>query len=63
MTGPCDSHYWVPKKHPANSRRLAHVGFMLGQRLRRWPNIKPALGSTSMAEESRLDGGLLENMW
>ena len=29
---------------PANTRRLPNAGLMLAQRLRRWPNIKPALG-------------------
>ena len=29
---------------PANARRSANVGLMLGQRLRRWPNIKSTLG-------------------
>ena len=28
---------------PANTRRLANADLMLGQRRRRWPNIKPAL--------------------
>ena len=28
---------------PANTRRSANVGLMLGQRRRRWPNIKPTL--------------------
>ena len=28
---------------PANTRRSAIVGLMLGHRLRRWPNIKPTL--------------------
>ena len=29
--------------YPANTRRLSNVGLMLGQRRRRWPNVKPAL--------------------
>ena len=29
---------------PANTRRSPNAGLMLGQRHRRWPNIKPALG-------------------
>ena len=29
---------------PANASRSANVGLMLGQRLRRWPNIKSTLG-------------------
>ena len=28
---------------PENTRHSPNVGFMLGQRRRRWPNIKPAL--------------------
>ena len=28
---------------PPNTRHLYYVGLMLGQRRRRWPNIKPAL--------------------
>ena len=29
---------------PANTRRLTNAGLMLGQRRRRWTNIKPTLG-------------------
>ena len=29
---------------PANTRQSANAGLMVGQRLRRWPTIKPALG-------------------
>ena len=29
---------------PANTRRSPNVGTMLANRLRRWPNIVPALG-------------------
>ena len=29
---------------PANTRRWTNVGLLLGQRRRRWPNSKPALG-------------------
>ena len=29
---------------PANTRHSLNVGTMLGQRLRRWTNIVPALG-------------------
>ena len=31
--------------NPANTRRLPNVGLMLGQRRRRWTNIKPTLGA------------------
>ena len=30
--------------YPADTRRWPDAGLMLGQRRRRWPNIKPALG-------------------
>ena len=30
--------------HPVKTRHPPNVGSMLGQRLRRWPNIKPAMG-------------------
>ena len=29
--------------YPANMTHLSNVGLMLGQRHRRWPNIKPTL--------------------
>ena len=32
-----------PGSHPANTRRWTIVGLMLGQRRRRWPNIKTTL--------------------
>ena len=28
----------------AKTRRLPNAGLMLGQRLRRWPNVKPTFG-------------------
>ena len=33
----------IQTKIPANMSRWSNVGVMLGQRLRRWPNITPAL--------------------
>ena len=38
---------------PTNTLRLPNAGLMLGQRLRRWPNIKPTL-----SEVPRLPMGL-----
>ena len=38
------AHYVVPSSgHPANTRHSANADLMLGQRRRRWPNIKSAL--------------------
>ena len=34
--------------YPANGRRLANVGLLLGQRRRRWPNSKPTLAQRLM---------------
>ena len=45
------------KIYPANTRRWSNVGLLLGHRLRRWPNIKPALifvGYFGGASNSRL---------
>ena len=36
--------YWLTSAHAANATRWSFAGSMLGQRLRRWPNIKPAQG-------------------
>ena len=41
-------YYWYLHRHfimryPANTRRWTNAGLMLGQRRRRWTNIKPAL--------------------
>ena len=38
---------------PANASRLSNAGLMLAHRLRRWPNIKPALGNMSPAHTRR----------
>ena len=35
-------HYYL-RIQPTRTRRLTNVGLMLVHRLRRWPNIKPAL--------------------
>ena len=32
-----------PRGRPANTKRVSDVGLILGQRRRRWPNIKPTL--------------------
>ena len=39
-------YFWRQVLHsaPANTRRWTNVGLLLGQRRRRWPNSKPALG-------------------
>ena len=37
-------HYTCDVCLPANARRCPTVGSELVQRLRRWPNIKPAVG-------------------
>ena len=40
----CSSHWLMKCGHyPSNRIHWANVGLMLGQRRRRWPNIKPAL--------------------
>ena len=35
---------WYIMSNPSNTRNRPNVGSMLGHRLRRWPNIGPALG-------------------
>ena len=41
-TNPC--YLYQFKKLPSNTKHWPNAGLMLDQRLRRWPNIKPALG-------------------
>ena len=38
----------VASSSPVNTRRLPNVGFMLGQRRRRWTNLKLTLGQRVM---------------
>ena len=40
-------------------KRLPNNGFTLGQRLRRWPNVKPLLGDSFVVTGS----WLVDNMW
>ena len=40
---PNECTYLHVSSNPANTRRWGNVGFMLGQRRRRWANIKPTL--------------------
>ena len=48
-------------RHPANARRSLDAGLMLGQRLRRWLNNKPASGQrlVSAWHRHRTDNDIL----
>ena len=44
----------VNKANSENTKRVPNAGFMLGQRRRRWPNIKPALGQRLVFKHATL---------
>ena len=44
--------------HPTKAGHQANFGLMLGQRRRRWPNIKPRLGLVRISDSIRAIDGI-----